>query len=126
MTTRCNGITKQGKPCKATSQSTSTFCFFHDPEKEGERAEARKQGGRTRKYIDISELPKGKALSDADNILASLEKTWKATTLLDNSVSRTRALDSLLRTAIKVFEVAELQRTIKRLENIMIEKGLMK
>ena len=52
MEDKCKGKNKAGQRCKATKQSGSNYCFFHDPEKKAARDLARSQGGR--KKADLS------------------------------------------------------------------------
>ena len=46
----CTGTTLDGTRCKATPQSGSKFCYFHDPKKERERRAARRAGGIARSH----------------------------------------------------------------------------
>ena len=41
----CVGKNKAGQRCKATKQSGSDYCFFHDPEKKAQRETANSRGG---------------------------------------------------------------------------------
>jgi hypothetical protein len=45
---RCQHVKADGTPCRATAQSGSAHCFFHDPSRAEERREARRAGARTR------------------------------------------------------------------------------
>jgi len=42
---RCQAKNSEGKPCSAQPTSTSDYCFWHDPDREEERIEARSKGG---------------------------------------------------------------------------------
>jgi hypothetical protein len=44
----CNYQKADGTTCKANALPGSSFCYFHDPARERERAEARRKGGRER------------------------------------------------------------------------------
>jgi len=63
---KCQGKTKAGKPCQATKQKGSDFCFFHDPEKETARAAARSQGGRSTAVLSRAEVLVGELVTQAD------------------------------------------------------------
>lgn len=41
----CPAFTTEGKPCSAQPQSSSPYCFWHDPEKETDRKLAVTKGG---------------------------------------------------------------------------------
>ena len=44
----CAGTKRYGDPCTATTVTASGFCFAHDPDRAGERIEARRKGGQNR------------------------------------------------------------------------------
>lgn len=118
MSDKCKGSNKQGKPCQATSQRGSDWCYFHDPEKEADRAVARIKGGRKRRYEDVSKY-KVEHLDNPEAILKVLEDTLKATLLQDNSTSRSRAINALAQTALKLYETVDLHDRITKLEQIL-------
>lgn len=45
---QCEHVKPDDQRCRARPLPGSTFCYFHDPAKAGERQRARKQGGRAR------------------------------------------------------------------------------
>ena len=46
---KCKLARADGTPCRANARLASDFCIFHDPELAVQRAEARRNGGRSRK-----------------------------------------------------------------------------
>lgn len=42
---RCQGTTKNGRPCRSFALPGRPWCFAHDPERAGEREAARAKGG---------------------------------------------------------------------------------
>jgi hypothetical protein len=45
MARRCAAVRADGRPCGAPPQADNAVCFFHDPERAAEVAEAQKLGG---------------------------------------------------------------------------------
>jgi hypothetical protein len=41
----CTATRKDGQPCRAEATRSSDYCFVHDPELAGKRADARRNGG---------------------------------------------------------------------------------
>jgi hypothetical protein len=72
---RCQHVKADGTPCRATVQSGSTHCFFHDPSRAEEQREARRAGGRTRNRRPdpgpVEDLP----LATVQDVVALLSKT---------------------------------------------------
>ena len=70
---RCRYIRTDATQCKANAQTTSEFCYFHDPSLERERAEARRTGGiaRTRKpaLLPFAPIRKLDTVSDVIKLL---------------------------------------------------------
>jgi hypothetical protein len=56
---RCRYEREEASHCKANAQTSSEFCFFHDPALVKDRAAARRAGGiaRTRKIVLPNDLP---------------------------------------------------------------------
>lgn len=45
---RCTATAASGEPCRATPQADRPWCWHHDPDRDAERTEARRRGGRHR------------------------------------------------------------------------------
>src|SRR5215510_11615778 len=46
---RCSHISSTGARCNAAPQTGQHFCYFHDPDKQEERLESQRAGGRNRR-----------------------------------------------------------------------------
>lgn len=45
---RCPTINAEGNPCSAYVEEGKTFCVWHDPERQAERAEKQRKGGQNK------------------------------------------------------------------------------
>ena len=54
---KCKLARADGTPCRANARLASDFCIFHDPELAVQRAEARRNGGRSRKAAALPDAP---------------------------------------------------------------------
>jgi len=105
---RCAGETVDGEPCLA-QPTASGWCWFHDPEREESRQEARRKGGRTHRYLDIPAKPDGSpgTLQDVvDGLGAEIRAVW----LHDNSPARAHALGRLYAVLADVLESMGIER----------------
>jgi hypothetical protein len=66
---RCSGVRMGGGRCSAWHTAGSSYCFFHDPETEGERKAAQSAGGQKNKLAVLpSSTPDAKLRSAEDAI----------------------------------------------------------
>lgn len=116
---KCKARTKSGEHCSANA-GESGFCWAHDPALASKRAKAHREGGRHR-------IPKvsGEAVQIADvgDCLQLVNKTILDTWQLENSPGRSRVLLQAASTAISVLQIGELEDRVKRLEQIIAERG---
>lgn len=94
MPNHCQAKTKNGKPCRAFSQSNSDFCFTHDPNRAAERKRARLIGGYNNLALRRRPFPKCE-LDNASGLLDFVGELIKDTWRLGNSIGRNRALCQL-------------------------------
>ncbi|HVS36841.1 MAG TPA: hypothetical protein VMS17_14875 [Gemmataceae bacterium] len=66
MPPKCKLARADGTPCRANARPASDFCIFHDPEMTERRAEARRNGGRSRKAAVLSDAEDLPVRSAAD------------------------------------------------------------
>jgi hypothetical protein len=113
-TQKCKFQRPDGTSCKATS-TVSGFCFFHDPDREQERSEARRKGGRSR-----GRAPAVLPMTAAD---VQVEDVAGVVSLLGETITQVRkgALDAkighvtgyLAGIMLKALEGAELAKQIE-------------
>lgn len=114
----CIARTTKGQACGMSPLRDSEFCWAHDPARVAERDAARRKGGRNRRR------PKGPglefALENVDSVRDLVERGVRDTLALENSVPRSRAIAQLATIALKVFEVAELEERVQKLEGAVV------
>jgi len=71
----CQGEKSDGAKCRARPVAGSSYCFFHDPEKQAERKVAQRAGGQKNKMAVLpSSVPDAK-LQNADDAVKLLAET---------------------------------------------------
>jgi len=94
----------------------SRYCFAHDPARAGDRAAARKRGGRNRRTPPDATPAREVRLRDVGSVQALLEETVSTTLAQENSGQRSRTLGYLLGLALKALEVGKLEDCLAALE----------
>ena len=115
---QCKAKNRRGEPCGAFAVADSDYCYWHDPTKARERAEARRRGGQARhgRRISETEFRPPVRVSGVDDIMSILERTILDLLRLENSISRARALIYAASVGLKALEVGELEERIAVLE----------
>lgn len=114
---RCAALTMGGRPCMATRQRESDFCFHHDPARARERAEARKRGGRNRLGAhDSRGARESVEIRSVRDVLGILEEAISDTLAEAPSQARARTLAYVALAALRTLEVGELESRIAALE----------
>lgn len=108
----CKSKTKAGDSCKGYAITNSLYCAFHDPAIAIERQIWRKLGGQRRKISEIAEI-KLSTIEDIHNILHAI---IASTLSLLNSIERNRTLNAMVRTALQVYQVGDLEQRMQSLE----------
>ena len=94
-----------GRPCRATPMRDAAFCFWHDPDKSEEAAEARRLGGLRRKR---EKMPAGAydvgGLGDVASVRRVLEIAVLDALGLDNSIARSKVLIGAAGVAAQLLE----------------------
>ncbi len=113
----CSFVKTSGKPCGAAPLREGQFCFWHEPDKAEDVAEARRLGGlRRKKEKTVALAYDVDGLRDTDQVRRVLEIALVDTLSLDNSVPRNRTLISIAQAGIKAMETTELEERIAALE----------
>jgi hypothetical protein len=106
-----------GRDCGAPPGRDSTFCFWHDPDKADEVAEAQRLGGvRRKRERTIAAAYDFTGLGSIDAIRRILEVATTDALSLENSIARVRALISAALAAAKLLETGELEVRLAVLE----------
>jgi len=117
--TLCQATTKGGQPCSCYALAGSEFCFWHAPEAAEARKLARVKGGQARQGRS-GVLRDGRGVSlplkSMADVVQLLEKAVGDVLVLENSISRARAVGYLCSVAVKALEVSDLEERITRLE----------
>jgi hypothetical protein len=50
---QCNATRKDGQPCGAEAQVGRAVCFFHDPDRSGDRKDAQSRGGSAKNTLQV-------------------------------------------------------------------------
>lgn len=102
---RCIHVHDEGRPCGAPSLRGADRCFWHDPDKAEEAAEARRLGGlRRRRERTVAAAYDIAGLGDIGAVRRVLEIAVLDTLGLDNSVARSRVLVGAAAAAAKLIE----------------------
>jgi hypothetical protein len=106
-----------GRDCGAPPGRDSRFCFWHDPDKADEVAEAQRLGGvRRKRERTIAAAYDFTGLGSIDAIRRILEVATTDALSLENSIARVRALISAALAAAKLLETGELEARLAVLE----------
>src|SRR3954452_6852186 len=98
-----------GRACGSPPLTSGPLCYWHEPEKSEEAAEARRLGGlRPRREKNVGNTYDFAGLKSVAYIRRVLEVAAIDTLGLENSVARTRALIGLSLAAARLVEVEEL------------------
>lgn len=113
----CTFQIRDGRLCGATALRDGAFCFWHDPDKEADAAEARRLGGlRRRREKTVSGAYDFAGLGTIEAIRRILEIATIDALGLENSIARSRVLISAALAAAKLLETGELEERLEALE----------
>ena len=117
VTGRCAFAQPDGRPCRAYPGTDSRFCFWHDPGKADELADARRLGGMRRKRERTVAVAYDFAgLGSVDAIRRLLEIASTDALGLESSIAKIRALIAVAVAAVKLLETGELADRLAALE----------
>ncbi len=123
---RCDGTNEDGTPCRARPGAGSRYCFFHDPNKEQERHEARQRGGRNRNRPPPVLPPEAADLSLAtpEDVLAALVLTCNQLRKGEIDARTANALGYLISVTLKCREHIDVAEQVKQLKRRLDEPGV--
>jgi uncharacterized small protein (DUF1192 family) len=105
------------RPCGAPPGRDSRYCFWHDPDKADDLAEAQRLGGqRRRRERTIAAAYEFTGLGSVEAIGRLFDIAATDALYLENSIARGRLLISAGLAALRLIEVGELEARIAALE----------
>ena len=114
---RCAFEMPGSRPCQAPPGRESSFCFWHDPGKAEDLAEAQRLGGMRRKRErTVAAAYDVMGLGTLDAIRRILEIATLDALSLESSIARVRLLISAALAAAKLLETGELEARLAVLE----------
>lgn len=106
-----------GRRCGAPPGRDSAYCYWHDPDKADDLAEAQRLGGlRRRRERTIAAAYDFSGLGSIEAIQRILEIATTDALQLDNSIPRARVLISAGLAGLKVIELGDLAERVAALE----------
>jgi hypothetical protein len=116
----CKHRRDNGQPCGAPPGLDSDFCFWHDPDRADEAAEARRLGGqRRRRERVVAGAFEFNGLASIPDLRRIVEIAVIDVLGLENSVARARALASLVTSAAKLLEAGEFEDRLEAIESVL-------
>ena len=113
----CTAITLAGRPCGAPAQRQSSFCYWHDPDKAEDLAEAQRLGGlRRKRERTVAAAYDFTGLGSIESILRIFEIAAIDVLGLETSIAKSRVLINAGSAALKLLEIGELEARIALLE----------
>jgi hypothetical protein len=113
---RCKLARADGTPCRANARPPSDFCIFHDPALAERRAEARRNGGRSRKaavLADSKDLPVRNA-ADVTALLAATINEVRQGKLDPKIANAVGYLAGVLLRALEIGDLAEQLASLRK------------
>ena len=120
---QCTAKTAKGHPCRAAAGDTG-FCFWHDPERTGERRAAQAKGGKMRHGRHLVTLGGSDPVTirTVGDVVTLLERAVNDVLGLENSIARARCLGYLGGVIVKALEMGELEERLAEIERILGER----
>jgi hypothetical protein len=119
----CKGTNERGEACAQAPGSDRDYCFWHDPELEKEREEARRAGGIARRRELV--LREVYGIEGADGLADAGRMIDLATVVLlglDNSVPKARGLLNAAQTLMKMVEVGKLAEDVAAMKSVVLPR----
>jgi hypothetical protein len=113
----CTFEMPDGLACRAPALRGKNVCYWHDPDKAEEAAEARRIGGlHRRKAKSVATIYDFSGLRSIEGAQRLLETAALETLALENSISRNRTLISAAAGAGKLIEAGDLDARLSAVE----------
>ena len=115
-TKSCEGVKPDGDKCHARRVAGSSYCFFHDPEKEAEREAAQRAGGLRNKVAVLSSTTPDARLLDARDVVKLLAETINQVRRGEVDPKVANAVGYLGGLLMKALHVTEIESRLAALE----------
>jgi len=113
----CSFEMPDGLACRAPALRGKAVCYWHDPDKADEAAEARRIGGlHRRKATSVATIYDFSGLRSVESAQRLLETAALETLALENSIQRNRTLISAAAGAGRLIEAGDLEERLATLE----------
>ena len=113
----CSFEMPDGLGCRAPALRGKSVCYWHDPDKAEEAAEARRIGGlHRRKARSVATIYDFAGLRSIESAQRLLETAALETLALENSIARNRTLISAAAGAGKLIEAGDLEERVALLD----------
>jgi len=113
----CSFEMPDGLRCRAPALRGKALCYWHDPDKADEAAEARRIGGlHRRKAKSVATIYDFSGLRTVEGAQRLLETAAIETLALENSIARNRTLISAASGAGKLIEAGDLETRLAAVE----------
>jgi hypothetical protein len=109
----CSAIRRDGRPCQADARPGRAWCWAHDPDLDGRRAEARRRGGHHKATTVRLSARLPADLRDVLDLVTSALGQVHAGTM---PASRGQAVASLARAAAAIYGEHEIERRLDEIE----------
>jgi hypothetical protein len=116
----CSFEMPDGLLCRAPALRGKSVCYWHDPDKADEAAEARRIGGmHRRKAKSVATIYDFSGLRSIESAQRLLETAAIETLALENSIQRNRTLISAASGAGKLIEAGDLEARLAAVEAVV-------
>jgi hypothetical protein len=113
----CTFEMPDGLACRAPALRGRSVCYWHDPDKAEEAAEARRIGGlHRRKAKSVATIYDFSGLRTVESAQRLLETAAVETLALENSISRNRTLIAAAAGAGRLIEAGDLEERLSAVE----------
>lgn len=97
--TKCNATRRDGQPCGAEAQTGRVTCFFHDPDRSGDRKDAQSRGGSSKATLQVVRAWRGR---EGEVTVIKSPTTEEIVSLICDTIDEVKvgAIDTKVATAV--------------------------
>lgn len=117
----CRAVNSEGKPCRATPQAASPYCFWHDDSKKEEQLLARTKGGLMSRPRPLSPDAPNPTMRSPKDVINLLEETSGAVLRGELSPQLANSAAYAATVALKAMEI-EISDRLDRLDKRLREQ----
>lgn len=116
---QCRWVKADGTPCQANALLGSDYCFFHDPDKAGEREAAQRAGGRVGKVAALPPDTPDASLSSMADVVTFLGRTINQVRRGELDPKVANAVGYLAATLLRALEQGDIEKRLAELEAVV-------